>query len=124
MADRIKVHVLGHTDDPKGDGKPKIRMVTCPEGSITEATTDDQKLALAFQYGQNDFSEGKPEHNTTYSVSVGDVVELPDGDDPEADYMLYVVCMAGFQPITTDEFDELVGTPSRDRTFHSLCRGE
>ena len=99
MTERIKVHVLGHTDDPDNDSRePKIRMVTCPEGA--DLSTDAQKLNSAFQYGQNDFSEGNPEHNTTYSVSVGDVVELDSG--------LFVVCMMGFQPITPEQFEELV----------------
>jgi len=117
----VKVHVLGHTQDPRGDGKPKVRLVTVPDDAPFE--TDEDKCNAAFQYGQNDFSAGNPEHNTTFSVSVGDVVEVPAWDDPEADYTLYVVCGVGFKAITSDEFEMLKGLSSADRTFHPLCRG-
>lgn len=60
-----------------GDGA--IRKVTIPDAEIG---TDDQfnlttedVLDLVFKWGQNDF---QPQHNLP-SVSVGDVIRIPDG---------------------------------------------
>jgi hypothetical protein len=61
----IKVHMLAF-----GDGK--IREVDLP--SPSESADNDALLDLTFMYGQNDF-QPKP----FPSVSVGDVIALPDG---------------------------------------------
>ena len=50
-----------------GDGK--IRIVTLPDGIPA-----DQYLGATFQYGQNDFQP-----QPMPSVSVGDIIRLPDG---------------------------------------------
>jgi hypothetical protein len=54
----------------------KIRNVFIPDEALP--ANNVELLDLVFYYGQNDFAVG-PEKNTTCSLSVNDVIELPDG---------------------------------------------
>lgn len=56
------------------EGAVKTRTIEIPDDEA-EGLNNNQLLDLAFRYGQNDF---QPIPNR-YSVSVGDIVELPDG---------------------------------------------
>ena len=66
-------------------------------------------LEAVYYYGQNDFAIG-PELNTTYSLSVADVIELEDG-------RLFMVASCGFKEITKERFAALASMSSRDRVF-------
>lgn len=115
LQNRVRCFVLSHTDDEDNpSGAPYQRLVTIPphEWEAAREESTDLKLGLVFQYGQNDFSASNPEHNTTYSLSVGDVILL--------DGKLYAICGIGFTEITRDQFDSLVATNRRDRTFHPV----
>lgn len=50
------------------------REILIPSADISDTPTEDEMLGLAFQYGQNDFQP-----HQIRSLSVGDVVKLPDG---------------------------------------------
>jgi len=69
----VPVYLASH-----GRGEP--RMVRVPDD-----TSDDDLLEATFRYGQNDFQP-----QTAPSVSVGDVIRLPDGS-------LHRVMFAGFK---------------------------
>lgn len=58
---------------------------------LVHHTPTQKKLGLVFHYGQNDFQPSQ----TCYSVSVGDVIRLPDG-------RRFRVCSVGFQLITPE----------------------
>ena len=71
----------------------KRRPIDLPASELSaEAPTADELLNLAFQYGQNDF---QPRAGFS-SVSVGDVIELPDGS-------AYRVAAVGFEQLGKDE---------------------
>ena len=55
-------------------GGGKIREIDIPEDKLNAIEPKSAVLGLAFKYGQDDF-QPKP----FPSVSVGDVIELPDG---------------------------------------------
>ena len=106
---QVKCYIMSHTDDEDNvERQPKIRMVTIPEGADVEGP-DAKLLEAVFYYGQNDFAVG-PELNTTYSLSVADVVELPNGK-------LYVVLSCGWENITSARFEEIRQLSRRDRCF-------
>lgn len=133
---QVKALILNHCDDPGNTSRePKERMITIPsEAAESWDKADDLgKLELVFRYGQNDFSVDFPEYNTTYSLSVGDVVCFVDRDytmpadfdnDDVANYIYYVVVGAGFNLITSDELNELLSMPTRDRYFSQLVQGK
>ena len=60
------------------EGEVKIRPIIVPDEEVPEDWSNEEGTAVllerAFYYGQNDF---QPRRNY-YSISVGDVVELPD----------------------------------------------
>jgi hypothetical protein len=124
----VKCLVLGHTADPEGDGKPKVRNVSVSSFEASKqwgSMTPDQQLDFIWQRGQNDFSECFPEHNSTYSLSVADVICLPDEqpenyDDDDKPYTMYAVCSVGFKPITDDELQQLIDMEAHDRHFCKL----
>jgi hypothetical protein len=96
---KIKVHMLAFEE------KEVIRMVTLPPD--TPSDNDDDLLGLAFHYGQNDFAIGR-EKNKSCSVSVSDVVELPDGK-------LFIVMPTGFKQINLSQLDYIRQLPMRER---------
>lgn len=108
---KIKVHMLAFED------RPKVREVTLPD-CIEEADFSGEEKRLqqlldeVYRLGQNDFAIG-PEKNTTCSVSVGDVIELPDR-------RLFVVASCGFNEINATQLIELVKMDRRDRHFCDL----
>lgn len=70
-----------------------IRIVTVPDREF--GPTVDDKLDAVFHWGQNDFQP-----LPVPSVSVGDVIELPDGDR-------WAVDPVGFRLLETEEeFEE------------------
>ena len=67
---QITVHLLAF-----GEENPiPTRLVDITDAQLAESDHPGHVLDLAFQFGQNDF-QPKP----VRSVSVGDVIELPDG---------------------------------------------
>lgn len=98
---QIKVHMLAFSET-----SDVVRMVTIPE-----ATLPDDILEKVFYYGQNEFAIGL-EKNTTYSVSVGDVVEL--------DGRLFICKNEGWGRITEEEYKRFAALPHRERMFHPL----
>lgn len=54
----------------------KERTVRIPKNEWDTATSTLQQLDLVFHYGQNDFQPSK----ICYSVSVNDVIRMPDGE--------------------------------------------
>jgi hypothetical protein len=131
MSFTVKCLILTHTADPRGDGKPKERNVTIldEQAKDWDTGTEQQRLDIVYMRGQNDFSEGQPEHNTTASLSVADVIYLPDRDfnqpieDPDdVPYTIYAVCGVGFKPITSEELQQLIDMEPHDRHFCDLLR--
>ena len=128
----VKALILNHCDDEGNTSRePRVRDVTIPPEATDrwDKADDLGKLELVFFYGQNDHSISFPEYNTTYSLSVGDVVCLVKKDSPEvlpiyADYTYYVVCGAGFNHITSDELNALMAMPTGDRAFCELVQGK
>jgi len=64
----------------RGEGPVKIRPILIPQDEVREPWRERAELRLhllskSFYYGQNDFQP----RSDRYSVSVGDVIELPDG---------------------------------------------
>ncbi len=111
---QVKALILSHCDDPGNEErKPRERMITVPDAAWEKADLDG-KLELAFYYGQNDHSGDLPEHNTTYSLSVGDVVCL---DVPESDYSFHLVIGLGFGGIGRDELDRTIAMDTATRTI-------
>ena len=104
---KIKVHMLAFED------KEVIRQVKLP-GEHCADMKDNDLLDLVFHYGQNDFAIG-PEKNKSCSVSVGDVVELPDG-------RLFLVMGFGFKQINANQLDYIRKLPMRERQFNDLVR--
>jgi len=67
---KITVHLLAFgTDVPI-----PTRLVDLPEDMVGKSDQPDRLLNLAYYFGQNDFQP-----QPVRSVSVGDVIELPDG---------------------------------------------
>lgn len=100
----VRVHLLPF-------GRPgEVREVEVPPASWERADSLLERLGLVFHYGQNDF-QPKPHP----SVSVGDVVEFPEGG-------LHVVQPYGFGAITPEQFEELKATEHHYLSFHPLVR--
>lgn len=82
----------------RGEGPVKIRSIEIPNeeiGGLWRTRHDPSRQRLldrAFYYGQNDFQPVQDR----YSVSVGDVIQLPDGG-------CYRVLGAGFEELPADE---------------------
>ena len=103
---QVKCHVMSHTDDRTNFRRvPKIRMVTVPDGTINPTNVNDV-LNAAFYWGQNDFAVG-PEKNTTYSLSVADVISFGG--------KLYLIKSVGFEQITGERFKRIRQMARRDR---------
>jgi len=95
-----------------GDGAK--RPIDIPKKEWEEAGLDD-RLELAFMYGQNDFQP----RQKFYSVSVGDVIDLG------AFHGSYLVKMMGFRAMSTPMIEEWSRVPRRERSFHKwVCRDE
>ena len=91
-------------------GEGSERIIDIPQHEWDAVGLDD-RLGLAFKYGQNDFQPRK-----TYSVSVGDVVDLgPLG--------LHLVKSIGFRQIGGNELEQWTRVPQRDRHFHPWTTG-
>jgi hypothetical protein len=75
--------------------------VTIPDDKIAEASAADDRplylyqLAMTFHYGQNDFASRDDLAQRLPSVSVGDIVRLPDG-------RRFVVMPTGFREVPGD----------------------
>lgn len=92
-------------------GKPdEVRTVDVPNDRLAGAKSDDHKLGLIFELGQNDF---QPKQHP--SVSVGDVIELGD--------KLIMVLPVGFKEITPAQFDEYKAIERRDRSLYAYKLG-
>ncbi len=92
----IRVHMLAYCEPGT------VRLVQIPDD-----TPGSSLLGLTYQHGQNDF-QPRP----CPSVSVGDVIELPDGT-------LHLVAPVGFKQLTADELAEYAKLPRRDRVFRA-----
>jgi len=100
----INVEMLAFGEDNQ------LREVDVPLNEISELN-ESQILDVVYRLGQNDF-QAKP----CPSVSVGDVIHLND--------KLFIVCNMGFKDITKEQLEEYKLCPRRDRSFHTLVRGE
>jgi len=108
---KFKVHMLAFCKTGT------IRIVDVPQNKIESAENDIPSylkektvLELIFYYGQNDFQPQR-----IPSVSVGDVVEMGNEDNPR----YFEVNMSGFKEITPDKFKGLEGERSlRGDIFH------
>lgn len=84
-----------------------VRMVKIPNSHDI-----DTILNLAYEYGQNENCTDRRITNTTRSVSVGDVVELPEGN--------FMVMPFGFRRLTDAEYDRYKSIPdNRERVIHA-----
>lgn len=92
------------------NGQVAIREVDVPDEKLTGELEHD--LGLVYHYGQNDF---QPVANRC-SVSVADVIEY-NGE-------LYAVAPVGFKKLTNEEYELLLKEDRRDRSWHSLIRGD
>lgn len=82
------------------EGEVKIRPIVIPDGEVGGIwrTNDEVRRHLldkAFYYGQNDFQP----LSDRYSVSVGDVIELPDGSRHRVMGMGFMELEAGEDPV-------------------------
>ena len=95
------------------EGEVKIRQITIPDEEVPEAASEENTQALlerAFYYGQNDFQPVQG----FYSVSVGDVVELNNGQR-------FRVLGAGWEELDADEDPTvLLGQNARDQAYGVL----
>lgn len=109
---KVRCLVLSHTDDEDNpSGQPYQRLVTIPcDDNGTK--TDLEILDLVFHYGQNDFSGGDPAYNTTYSLSVGDVILFRGA--------IHLIAPIGFIAITKATLEDLIITPRSDRALSLL----
>lgn len=108
----VRVHMLAHHDYTIWS--PVIRNVDIPDVPNLASWTDQKMAETVFHYGQNDF-QNVPGR---CSVSVGDVIEIPDG----AKFRLLRVAMSGFEPISSEAMAAYVAMPRSERTL-SLLRG-
>lgn len=72
---KIKAFMLAFADGAE-------RRIEVPDALVDEAAATDERgglLELAFRFGQNDFALPADRAQGLPSLSVGDVVELPDG---------------------------------------------
>jgi hypothetical protein len=101
---------MGHTDEEGNDNRAwRYRTVTVPVEELELEAPGHCNLQAIFKNGQNDFSEGKPEHNSTYSVSAGDVIEL--------DGQLWLARLFGFVLISEEQFQQNLERPHKDRVL-------
>ena len=87
------------------EGEVKIRPIDIPEDRAA-GQDNDGLLSLAFELGQNMF-QAVP---GCYSVSVGDVIELPDGSCHRVMGAGFAELEAGVDPVA------LLGTDASDAT--------
>jgi hypothetical protein len=102
----IPVRMLCYTH-----GDTTVRPVEIPDDV---EVTRENVLDRVFFYGQNDFAEGPNAEKlkqTICSVSVGDVVELPDAFGGGN----YIVAPFGFVKLTDEQYEAYRLTPRRDR---------
>jgi hypothetical protein len=93
----IKVHMTAF-------GEPgEIREVTIPD------TVTENILEVVFEYGQN---ENQPQRHP--SVSIADVIEFEG---------YHIVAWNGFTSITSEQFEEWLKIPRRERAFHIWSTG-
>lgn len=94
---KVNVHMLAYAEPYV------IREVLIPDDHDRE--TADGILDAVYYFGQNDFQQ-----RLCPSVSMGDVIELPDGS-------LHIVRACGFGPMSRAEFAAYKALPRRDRVF-------
>ena len=87
---QIKVHMRAFMD------KGNIRMVEVPDADLKNAS-QDTLLNFVFVNGQNEIQSQKMP-----SVSMGDIVELPDGT-------YHLIAGVGFKSITKEQLDKIPG---------------
>lgn len=100
---KIPVHMFAFNKD-----KGIIRDVDVPDNEYGATKNVWEKLELVFRYGQNEFQK-----RNTYSVSVGDVVEI--------DNKYFMVMSTGFEELSKAEFDSLqvpTSTHAYKKTFN------
>lgn len=76
----------------------KRRPIDLPASELPDQPSADELLNLAFHYGQNDFQA----RDGCASVSVGDVIELPNGS-------AYRVAPVGFEQISEGVYCGICG---------------
>lgn len=83
----------------------KVRPVDVPDMELTDADL----LDAVFCHGQNAFCNDRAITSTTCSVSMGDVIELPDNAGN------YLILTRGFHKLLEEEYEAYKATPRRDR---------
>lgn len=92
-----------------------IRMVNVPDSEIANPVDLGTVLGLAYEYGQNENCSDRRITSTTCSVSVGDVVELRDGN--------FLVMPVGFKNLTDEEYSHYKSIPNnRDRVLYAYTQ--
>lgn len=109
MPMQVKVHMLAYGNP--GETRT-VRLDDFDAWARLDDSSDGRLLDYVFRYGQNDF-QAQPHP----SVSVGDVVELPDRWPHPTSFTKYIVRPAGFAAMEEADFDAYVGLDQRDRVF-------
>jgi len=95
---KFRVHMLAFGSDNE------VREVDVPDAVVLrERDSLESLLGLVYYYGQNDT---QPQDHC--SVSIGDVIEMPDGK-------YYRVDSTGFSRLAPDVLQTYKNTPRRDR---------
>lgn len=94
-----------------------IRPVDVPDSQVINNKDGVMGfLVLVYHYGQNDFVQGQNAdtiRRSICSVSVGDVIELPDCGN-------YMVTQFGFKRLDETEYAAYKAIPThRDRSYHA-----
>lgn len=93
------VHMVAYCDIlPKGKGLTTIRPVR-----ITQNLPDNKPelLDMIYKFGQNDFCDDKALTMSIPSVSIGDVIELENGE-------FWKVISMGFEQLSSKEFHKII----------------
>lgn len=106
---RIRVHMLAFGE------QDKIRNV-----KVSDLTYPESILDEVFYKGQNDFADTCDRNQKLRSVSVGYVIEYPDGE-------FHIVKSVGFKKIGCDQFltySKCLDKKEREAVVHFLNLGD
>jgi hypothetical protein len=93
-----------------------IRKVEIPDDVAKKCNSNDKLLENAFYFGQNEFCHDRLITSTTCSVSVGDVIELPDSTH-------HLVLPFGFLEIPDKAMEHYIRLARQERVIHAYTIG-